>query len=134
MAAPKFTRSIAAAQSDGDARQEDSLLPGHTPVTLYPTFKGIKGQRPKGTGYRARRRRYLPTSQAIPASPITNVEGSGTATGLARRKPMLPSSNDGASVILTEDDKANAKPSLQSPPRSPRDEPEAASPSRSFHW
>ena len=58
------------------------------------------------------RRRYAPhPAQAIPASPITHVDGSGTATGLARRKLgnlvklRLMSSNDGSPVSLWEDDK-----------------------------
>jgi len=78
------------------------------------------------------RRRYAPhPAQAIPASPITHVDGSGTATGLARRTPTPPMpSFDGAPVNLPEDDKSNALPN-QPPPRNPRDEP--AVPSRSFH-
>ena len=85
---------------------------------------------------RARRLRHAPqpAQASPPASPITNVEGSGTATGLARRKPKLPFSNDGAFVSLMEDDNVEREEVPQSPPRSPRDEPEAASPSRSFHW
>ena len=57
----------------------------------------------------ARRRRTIcQPPQAIPASPITHVDGSGTATGLARRKPMLLFTLDGTFVILREDDKSNA--------------------------
>lgn len=101
----------------------------------YPTFKGIKRQRPEETGYRARRRRYIcQPPQAIPAGHITYVDGSGTATGLARRKPVL-TTTPGArpeTEALLEDDKLNGM-SAQHPPRSPRDEPELPLPSRSFH-
>ena len=63
---------------------------------------------------RARRRRYIcQPPQASPASPITHVEGSGTGTGLARRKPRTLSSFDGSNVNLPEDDKSPAKPSDQ---------------------
>ena len=63
----------------------------------------------RGSGYRVRRRRHIcQPPQAIPASPITHVDGSGTATGLARRKPMKLLSSDGAPVNLTEEDKSNA--------------------------
>jgi hypothetical protein len=81
---------------------------------------------------RLRRRHICQPPQASPASPITHVDGSGTATGLARRKPKELSADDGAAKKLSEDDK---KPAWgfknQSPPRSPRDEP--GKPSRSFH-
>ncbi len=64
---------------------------------------------------RARRLRHAPqpAQASPPASPITNVEGSGTATGLARRKPRTLSSFDGSNVNLPEDDKSPAKPSDQ---------------------
>ena len=59
-----------------------------------------------GSGQRARRRRHISQPpQAIPASPITHVDGSGTPTGLASRKPMLSISNDGPDESLPEDDK-----------------------------
>ena len=60
-----------------------------------------------------RRRHISQPPQAIPASPITHVDGSGTATGLARRKPMLSLSFDGASGLLMEDDKENASSLFQ---------------------
>jgi hypothetical protein len=82
---------------------------------------------------RVRRRHICQPPQAIPASPITHVDGSGTATGLARRKPKPLSSSDGPGEMLKEDDKLNGLLTFQKPPRNPRDEPEDASPSRSFH-
>ena len=54
------------------------------------------------------RRNTCQPPQAIPASPITHVDGSGTATGLARRKPTLVSSYDGAGVNLPADDTRDA--------------------------
>ena len=57
-----------------------------------------------------RRRNICQPPQAIPASPITHVDGSGTATGLARRKPMSVFEFDGADAYLLEDDKADASP------------------------
>ena len=52
-----------------------------------------------------RRRNICQPPQAIPASPITHVDGSGTATGLARRKPMPLFSSDGSLENPEEDDK-----------------------------
>jgi hypothetical protein len=60
----------------------------------------------------------------------THVEGSGTGTGLARRKPMMSASAEEPDMNLLEDDKENARP-LQEPSRRPRDKPGA--PLRSFH-
>ena len=58
---------------------------------------------------RARRRRNTcQPPQASPASPIAHVEGSGTATELARRKPMKGFSFDGGSANVMEDDKMDA--------------------------
>ena len=79
-----------------------------------------------------RRRHIENPPQAIPANPITHVDGSGTGTGLARRKPYQTNSLDGLIELLMGDDKVDAA-SNQLPARSPRDEPDDASPSRSFH-
>jgi len=62
---------------------------------------------------------------------MAQVEGSGTGTGLARRKPPLLLSLDGAPAFLREDNKLFASLS-QGPPRSPR-EVVTAEPVRSFH-
>jgi hypothetical protein len=80
---------------------------------------------------RLRRRNAPQPAQVMPASPITHVDGSGTVTGLARRKPVKSLSCDGGSFEpLLEDDKRDTL-LLQPPPRSPRDKPAASV--RSFH-
>ena len=56
---------------------------------------------------RLRRRYASQPAQAMPASPITHVDGSGTVTGLARRKPLLAFSHVGTFVLLPEDDRLN---------------------------
>jgi len=49
-------------------------------------------------------RRHMPQpAQAIPASPTAHVDGSGTGTGLARRKPLVTLSTDGESENLSGD-------------------------------
>jgi hypothetical protein len=49
---------------------------------------------------RLRRRHICQPPQASPASPITHVDGSGTATGLARRKPFsLPPNCDWFAIL-----------------------------------
>ena len=56
-----------------------------------------------------RRRNAPQPAQASPASAMAYVDGSGTATGLARRKPTSPSpSYDGANGPLKEDDTLSA--------------------------
>ena len=59
--------------------------------------------------YFLRRRNAPQPAQPSPAAPINNVDGSGTATGLARRKPTSPApSYDGAKGPLKEDDTLTA--------------------------
>ena len=77
-----------------------------------------------------RRRHIEKPPQARPASSEAHVEGSGTAIGLARRKPRTTNSLDGSIELLPEADTLRALP-FQPPPRRPRDEP--AAPVRSFH-
>ena len=57
---------------------------------------------------RFRRRHIENPPQARPTAPITHVDGSGTATGLASRKPVMASSYDGSNVTRKEDDNADA--------------------------
>jgi hypothetical protein len=54
------------------------------------------------------RRTARHATQASPPAPITHVDGSGTATGLASRKPVMASSYDGSNVTRKEDDNADA--------------------------
>jgi hypothetical protein len=51
---------------------------------------------------RSRRRHAPQPPQAIPASPITHVDGSGTATGLARRKPMLTPLKGKSPIVIPQ--------------------------------
>ena len=77
----------------------------------HPAIKPVPAQREitsaaNGSGQHARRwRNTTEPPQARPARAMATVEGSGTATGLARRKPPSLCSYDGELGNLMEVDK-----------------------------
>ena len=106
---------------DGDAPAGRPLPAGaHAPLPLLGRYQRRqrdqghqrdKGQKPKGNRQRPYRRRSSnPSPAAISPNTALRPFGSisGTAeplTGLARRKPKLPFSNDGSNERLLEDDR-----------------------------
>ncbi len=69
----------------------------HEPMAASVRSLRRPWQKAKGNRQRLYRRRHArqPTQARPTTAPITHVDGSGTATGLARRKPMRRSSSDG---------------------------------------
>ena len=124
-------RAEAVAVTAGD--KIEGLPSGHPDgacLRIAAACHAVAPGRLEGTVARRERVFIAAAAQAIPAKPITHVDGSGTATGLARRKPVSANPSDASPVTLPEDDKLAAG-LFQAPPRSPRVEP--VLPSRSFH-
>ena len=65
---------------------------------------------------RLRRRKSEYPPQARPARAMAQVDGSGTATGLARRKPKLSASALGPELLMPDDEKKEMLKPKSPPP------------------